>query len=109
MRAAEGFDHRLPELYSGEADLGWNTPAPYPAACRPQAWSAAASISILTSLLGLQADRPGGRIRVRPVLPEAVLPLRIDGLAPGRIEVATDGTARVFGPPGVAVETGDSD
>lgn len=39
LQAAMAFDNRLPELWSGEG-----RPVPYPAACRPQAWSAAAAV-----------------------------------------------------------------
>ncbi|HEX6946211.1 MAG TPA: glycogen debranching N-terminal domain-containing protein [Acidimicrobiia bacterium] len=42
LAAAEGFGYRMPELYSGDS-LG-ATPIPYPSACRPQAWSAAAAV-----------------------------------------------------------------
>ena len=35
------FDRRLPELWSGEGRA-----VPYPAACRPQAWSAAAAVVV---------------------------------------------------------------
>ncbi|MGI3783178.1 MAG: amylo-alpha-1,6-glucosidase, partial [Janthinobacterium lividum] len=41
LAAAVAFDHRLPELWSGEG-----APVPYPAACRPQAWSAAAAVVV---------------------------------------------------------------
>ena len=41
LRAALAFDWRLPELWSGEG-----RPVPYPAACRPQAWSAASAIVV---------------------------------------------------------------
>lgn len=44
LAAAAAFDYRMPELYSGEA--GNPTPVPYPAACRPQAWAAAASVAV---------------------------------------------------------------
>ncbi|MFD1720760.1 glycogen debranching N-terminal domain-containing protein [Amnibacterium endophyticum] len=37
--AARRFGLRMPELHSGDA-----SPVPYPAACRPQAWSAAAAL-----------------------------------------------------------------
>jgi len=43
--SSTAFDHRLPELWSGEGK-----PVPYPAACRPQAWSAAAAVSVATAL-----------------------------------------------------------
>ncbi|MFO7300011.1 MAG: glycogen debranching N-terminal domain-containing protein [Actinomycetes bacterium] len=41
VAAAEAFDYRIPELYSGDRTT---RPIPYPAACRPQAWSAAAAV-----------------------------------------------------------------
>ncbi|MFS0913318.1 glycogen debranching N-terminal domain-containing protein [Microbacterium sp. 179-I 3D2 NHS] len=41
---AEGFDYRVPELHSGEPRVPGGAPVPYPAACRPQAWSAAAAV-----------------------------------------------------------------
>jgi hypothetical protein len=41
LRASVAFDRRLPELWSGEG-----RPVPYPAACRPQAWSAAAAVVV---------------------------------------------------------------
>jgi glycogen debranching enzyme len=41
LRASLAFDWRLPELWSGEG-----RPVPYPAACRPQAWSAAAAVVV---------------------------------------------------------------
>ncbi|CAN5464413.1 glycogen debranching N-terminal domain-containing protein [soil metagenome] len=50
LRAAVAFDYRMPELHSGDALAGGPVPAPYPAACRPQAWSAAAAITVLTAL-----------------------------------------------------------
>ena len=42
--AAERFDYRVPELYAGDSAADVAMPAPYPAACRPQAWSAAAAV-----------------------------------------------------------------
>ena len=45
LRASVAFDQRLPELWSGEG-----APVPYPAACRPQAWSAAAAVAVATVL-----------------------------------------------------------
>jgi hypothetical protein len=50
LRAAVAFDYRIPELYSGDAAADSPAPVPYPAACRPQGWSAAASIAVLSAL-----------------------------------------------------------
>ena len=47
LAAAEGFSFRMPELHAGDAATTSPAPAPYPAACRPQAWSAAAAIVCL--------------------------------------------------------------
>lgn len=50
LRAAEGFDWRLPELFSGHpADEVW-PPVPYPASCRPQAWAAASAVPVARAL-----------------------------------------------------------
>jgi len=53
LRAAPAFDHRLPELYGGDAADAAARPLAYPAACRPQAWSAAAPIAALLALAGV--------------------------------------------------------
>ena len=45
VAAAEGFGYRVPELHSGDGAGVTSRPTPYPAACRPQAWSAAAAIA----------------------------------------------------------------
>ena len=45
--ASLAFDRRLPELWSGEG-----RPVPYPAACRPQAWSAAAAVVVAEHVRG---------------------------------------------------------
>ncbi|MGO1971970.1 MAG: glycogen debranching N-terminal domain-containing protein [Propionibacteriaceae bacterium] len=44
LETATRFGYRLPELWSGEGAPG----VPYPTACRPQAWSAAAAITVAT-------------------------------------------------------------
>ena len=54
LAAASGFDYRMPELHSGDPRSAFSRPVPYPAACRPQAWSAAAAVSVLASSLGLE-------------------------------------------------------
>ncbi|MGH3877773.1 MAG: amylo-alpha-1,6-glucosidase, partial [Actinophytocola sp.] len=95
VRAGTRFDHRLPELYGG-----WSAAEgpllDYPASCRPQAWSAAAAIVLVSAALGLEADVPGGRLAVRPA-PEfaAWFPLRAEDLQiaghPLTIEVSPEG------------------
>ena len=65
IAAAPAFAYRLPELFGGQ-DAG-GRPVPYPAACRPQAWSAAVSPALVTVLLGLDPDVPAGRTTVTPL------------------------------------------
>jgi glycogen debranching enzyme len=48
--AAVAFDFRMPELHSGDDAAEVSRPVPYPAACRPQAWSAAAAIPVWQAL-----------------------------------------------------------
>ena len=48
--AAVAFDFRMPELHAGDASADVSRPAPYPAACRPQAWSAAAAFPVWVAL-----------------------------------------------------------
>ncbi|MGY4912816.1 amylo-alpha-1,6-glucosidase [Micromonospora aurantiaca (nom. illeg.)] len=67
LAAAEAFDYRLPELYGGDGRSTLGRPVPYPAACRPQAWSAAASVLLLQAGLGVYPDVPNGRVDLRPL------------------------------------------
>ncbi|MFI5914241.1 glycogen debranching N-terminal domain-containing protein [Dactylosporangium sp. NPDC051541] len=82
LAAGERFGFRLPELYGGD-----DAPTPYPAACRPQAWSAAAGPALLTALLGLDVDVPAGRVTLRPMRPSPIGEYRIRGLRIGGVPV----------------------
>ena len=53
LRAAGGFEDRLPELFSGEDATTAVRPMPYPASCRPQAWAAASAVPVAQALGGL--------------------------------------------------------
>lgn len=83
LAAGAGFDYRLPELFGGqpaeEAAL-LPRPVPYPASCRPQAWSAASAVAIVTALLGPRPDAPAGQLTFRPLTPQPVGPLSLAGL-----------------------------
>jgi glycogen debranching enzyme len=63
-------DFRLPELFCG-FDRGLaEMPVPYPVACSPQAWSAATSLSLLQTMLGMRADAAHDILELdRPHLP----------------------------------------
>ncbi len=67
LRAAESFDYRMPELHSGDSADDVTRPVPYPAACRPQAWSAASAIAVLSAALGLTPDAAASTIASSPL------------------------------------------
>lgn len=67
LAAAEGFDYRMPELHSGDARAEVGRPVPYPAACRPQAWSAASAVAVLSAALRLIPDARGGAVAHAPL------------------------------------------
>lgn len=51
LSAGHAFGYRLPELFGGgPREPGDASPLPFPAACRPQAWSAAAGVAIWDAL-----------------------------------------------------------
>lgn len=83
LAAAPAFDFRMPELFGGVARDDTPTPLPYPAACRPQAWAATASVAMLGAVLGIEADVPAGRLSTRPLSPSPVGRLAVRGLAVG--------------------------
>jgi glycogen debranching enzyme len=95
VAAAEKFDFRLPELFGGQPRDGGVGPTPYPAACRPQAWAAAAALGVLSSALGLRPDAPAGQLVVRPMRSAPFGALDVDGLvvAGSPIRVRCDAAA----------------
>jgi glycogen debranching enzyme len=95
LAAAEGFDYRMPELHSGDPADEFSAPVPYPAACRPQAWSAAAAAAVFSTALGLAPDVGSGTLTVAP-LPGLGM-LSVDGLrfAGHPFGVTTDVDGRV--------------
>ncbi len=102
LSAAEAFDYRLPELYSGCDKAGRQRPLPYPASCHPQAWTAASSIAVLASYLGISPDMPNHRIALAPL--NAPTGLRsVDGFRTGsarlRVQIGPDGTTTLSGAP----------
>ncbi|HET9379260.1 MAG TPA: glycogen debranching N-terminal domain-containing protein [Streptomyces sp.] len=110
LKASEGFDARLPELFAGHGADETRRPAAYPASCRPQAWAAAASVLVLQATLGLTADVPGGTLTTASGPAAAHAPLTVRGLrVRGErldVSVAADGTVSVTAPEGLDVVTG---
>lgn len=98
VAAGAAFDYRLPELYGGDARDVVPRPVPYPASCRPQAWSAAASVCLLTAALGLRPDVPAGTLQVAPLAPSPFGALQVTGLrlAGHELSVAIDAAGAVL-------------
>lgn len=65
LAAAASFDWRLPELFAGVSRDDSARAVPYPAACRPQAWSAASAVVVARALGGLVRARAAAELTVR--------------------------------------------
>ncbi|MDQ0870550.1 glycogen debranching enzyme [Arthrobacter sp. V1I9] len=70
IEAAEHFDGRLPELFCGFDRGEFPGPVPYPTACSPQAWAAAAPVQLARILLRLDPDFTRGVVHLAPILNE---------------------------------------
>jgi len=95
LDVSEQLGSRLPELFCGFDRDEFPAPIGYPTACSPQAWSAAAPLYLLRTLLRFDPWVPFGRVWCDPAVPESLLPLRIDGLhlagAKVTIDISSDG------------------
>jgi len=74
MRATSYLDQRrIPELYCGFRRRLGRGPTLYPAACSPQAWSAAAPFGLIQAMIGLEFCPRQAEIRLNnPVVPPMV-------------------------------------
>ena len=111
LAAADAFDQRLPELFAGLGSDEVAAPVPHPAACRPQAWAAAAAVAVLQAVLGLSVDVPAGAVTLRPPTPSPVGAVSVRGLAVGggRLDVDLDrdgGVLHIAAPAGLRVTVG---
>ncbi len=108
LDASERLGGRLPELFCGFDRKEFNVPIAYPTSCSPQAWSAAAPLYLLRTLLRFDPWVPFGKVWCDPALPESFLPLRIDRLdlagTKVSIDISSDGW-QVHGlPDGIVLE-----
>jgi glycogen debranching enzyme len=93
LDAAADFGHRLPELFSGLKRSEFRQPVGFPSACSPQAWSAAAPLLFLRTLLRFEPWAPRGKLWMAPCLPESIRRVRLERipLLGGRLTVDVDG------------------
>ena len=100
LDAAEAFNYRLPELFSGDTPEQGG-PLPYPASCRPQAWAAASVIPMMLATLGLTSQGAGALPTGSATSPTPFGALRIAGLrtatAEFGVEIDAGGDVRVLG------------
>ncbi len=86
--AAGDPQHRLPELFCGNAREAGQSPRPYPVACQPQAWAAAALPSLLQSCLGLHWNAARRElVLIRPQLPPGMTTLTLSRLTLGTASI----------------------
>jgi glycogen debranching enzyme len=86
--AARAFDHEAPEVFAGFDRERTTVPVEYPTASRPQAWSSAAPLLALRTLLGLDVE--DGELRTAPFLPDELGRLRLKGVHVGGGRFDTD-------------------
>ncbi|MGK2286304.1 amylo-alpha-1,6-glucosidase [Pedomonas sp. V897] len=82
---------RLPELFCGFRRQRSHGPTFYPVACVPQAWAAAAPLSLLQSCLGIGFSPAAKKVTLdEPVLPAFLDEVELRGLrvAGGRVDIA---------------------
>lgn len=82
LAACRHFDWRLPELFGGFDRDELHFPVSYPVACSPQAWSAAAPLLLLRTMLRLHPDVPAGTLHLSPVFDRDTA-LSVTGIAIG--------------------------
>jgi glycogen debranching enzyme len=89
--AADAADGRLLELYCGFHRDPELPVVPYPVACRPQAWAAAAPLMLLQAMLGISANASRATLTVdRPALPAWLRRVELKDLRVGdsRVDLA---------------------
>ena len=82
LEAASQFsNYRLPELFAGFSGTEYESPVPYPVACRPQAWAAGAIPYLMQWGFGMNPDGFERRLRlIRPSLPSWVNQVEVPGI-----------------------------
>ena len=100
--AAKHFGGRLPELFCGFDRSDFPEPVPYPTACSPQAWAAAAPVQLARILLRFDPDFTRDVLHLAPILPASFGTFSADNVLLGdsRITIEAAGpTGSVAGLP----------
>jgi glycogen debranching enzyme len=100
-------DRRPPELWCGTPRVPGELPDDYRNSCSPQNWAAASTFSLLSTLLGLNADSRRRRLRISPLATPLYKRLEVTGLhfAGERLDFVVEGTQVKLGrvPRGIKV------
>ncbi|WP_255769979.1 amylo-alpha-1,6-glucosidase [Pseudarthrobacter sulfonivorans] len=102
FEAARHFDGRLPELFCGFDRGEFPGPVPYPTACSPQAWAAAAPVQLTRAMLRFDPVYTRGVVHLAPILPLDIGEFRAENvlLDTSRIIIKAHGTdGRIDGLP----------
>jgi glycogen debranching enzyme len=83
---------RLPELFCGFArDQKFSSsPAAYVVSCSPQAWAAGSLFMFLQSLLDIEPDVEGRRLRIAPILPDMFRRVTLKNVRVGSARIDID-------------------
>jgi glycogen debranching enzyme len=90
LEVSAHYAGRMPELLSGVGRDELAVPAPFPSSCSPQAWSAAAPLLMLRTLLRWDPCVPHERLWCAPALPGSIGELRVSGLELDGVHVRVD-------------------
>lgn len=92
--AAAHFEGRLPELFCGFDRGDFPEPVPYPTACSPQAWAAAAPVQLARILLRFDPDFTRNVVHLAPILPDEFGDFRAENVLLGRARIAVHARGR---------------
>ncbi len=88
--AAEHFGGQLPELFCGFDRGDFTNPVPYPTACSPQAWAAAAPVQLARILLRFDPDFTRSVLHLAPILPASLGTFEADNVLLGRSRIRVE-------------------
>ena len=102
--AAVHFGGQLPELFCGFDRRDFAEPVPYPTACAPQAWAAAAPVQLARILLRFDPDFTRHVVHLAPILPAEISEFEAENVVLGHSKVTIRASHRAEGVEGLPPE-----
>jgi glycogen debranching enzyme len=96
LAAANCFNGRLPELFTGLDRDHFPRPVEYPTSCLPQAWASAAPLQLMRTLLRFDPCLPEGKVYLDPALPESIPELHMKNVPLDASRLTLSATASGF-------------